>query len=297
MTDPSTDDDWTIHALNIHGAFFERWCRHVIAKTPRWRVKHTNKPVGWEHRHESSLDVRADLTVDHHLVSLLIECKKHNPDFIDWIFLPKPSTDPAYPLTISQLRWAQRGTQWNVVTKNAALPWTSQIADEARETRGDYLKHKGGNKTKTANSSISETAMQVAVATKWIAHEEERNGNALGTMVPTPTPAHRYHHIIPVIVTTAQLHLCRFDPSDINPATGELPWDKAELTSVPHLRFEYPMPLSIQGYPPLEEIAPTVMDGRIDRLQRLQIVVVNSMALQGFLNDFDLEPNHAYHLM
>jgi hypothetical protein len=57
------------------------------------------------------------------------------------------------------------------------------------------------------------------------------------------------------------------------------------------------MPLSIQGYPPLEEIAPTVLDGRIDRLQRLQIVVVNSMALEGFLNDFDLEPDHAYHLM
>jgi len=35
MTDPTTDADWTIHALNIHGAFFERWCRRVIAKTPQ----------------------------------------------------------------------------------------------------------------------------------------------------------------------------------------------------------------------------------------------------------------------
>jgi hypothetical protein len=67
--------------------------------------------------------------------------------------------------------------------------------------------HKGGNKTKTANNSISEAALQVAVATKWITHEEERNGNALGTMVPTPSPVHHYHHMIPVIATTARPHL------------------------------------------------------------------------------------------
>src|SRR6266571_2337365 len=250
MPEPKTNDEWTIHALNVHGAFFERWCRQLVTKTPRWVVRYANKPVGWEYQHESSLDVRADIEVDEHLVSLLIECKKHNPEFIDWIFLPKASTAESYPLTLSQLRWTALGTQWRVATKSAALPWTSPIADDARETRGLYLDYTKGNKTRTANNSISEAALQVAVATKWIAHEEERNGNVLGSMVPTPAPAHRLHHIIPVIVTTARLHICEFDPAEIDPASGELPREKAQFRHVPHLRFEYPLPVSIQGYPP-----------------------------------------------
>ncbi len=39
---PHSDEEWTIHSLNIHGTFFERWCQRVIAETPPWQVKSTN---------------------------------------------------------------------------------------------------------------------------------------------------------------------------------------------------------------------------------------------------------------
>lgn len=297
MTEPKTDSEWTIRALNIHGAFFERWCRELIRKTQRWELKYANYPVGVEGVVEGELDLRADLRTDGHLVSLLIECKKHNPEFVDWIFLPKRDVYTGTPLFIWQLR-RQRvrpgETPWDVVVKTGGLPWKSPIADDARETRGSYLQYRGNNKTKTANHSITEAARQVAVAARWISFEEERHGKVLGAMLPAPDPRYWFHHIIPVIVTTARLRLCEFDPADIDPATGVLPLEKANLTEVPDLRFEYPLPLSIQATPNPSELAQILVDGLIERFQRLQIVVINSLALESFLNGFTLDPNHPF---
>jgi hypothetical protein len=42
---PKTDDEWTIHALNIHGLFFERWCQQVIREQAGWKLKAINYPV------------------------------------------------------------------------------------------------------------------------------------------------------------------------------------------------------------------------------------------------------------
>jgi hypothetical protein len=298
MTDPITDPDWTIHALNIHGTFFERWCREIIRRSATWQVRYSNYPVGWERSHEGALDIRADRLIDSHLISLLIECKKHNPEFIDWVFFPQlPATAEQAVLRLSQLRWESVDqVRWNVVVKHATLPWRSLVADEARETRGDYLGYKKqSDKTKTANRAIEEAAHQVAVATQWIRFEEQRHGNALGAMVPPPTPAYMYHHIIPVVVTTAKLYLCEFDPADIDPATGELPPEKAQLTSVPNLRYEYPIPLSIQAGPLDAELRMILLEQQMHRFQRLQIEVINSVAFEGFLRDFEFDPNHPYH--
>jgi hypothetical protein len=298
MSDPTTDHDWTIRALNIHGTFFERWCREIIQRSAAWRVRYSNYPVGWMRSHEGALDIRADQLTEGHLISLLIECKKHNPEFVDWVFFPQlPATAEQAVLRLSQLRWQSVDqVTWNVVVKHATLPWRSLVTDEARETRGDYLGYKKqSDKTKTANRAIEEAAHQVAVATQWIRFEEQRFGNALGATVPAQPPPHTHHHIIPVIVTTAKLYLCEFDPADIDPATGGLPLDKAHLTSVPNLRYEYPIPLSIQAGPPAEELSQILLDRQMHRFQRLQIEVINSRAFEGFLRDFDFDPNHPYH--
>lgn len=29
---PSTDHEWIIHSINIHGVFFERWCQKTISE-------------------------------------------------------------------------------------------------------------------------------------------------------------------------------------------------------------------------------------------------------------------------
>jgi len=297
MSDPVSDHDWTIRALNIHGTFFERWCRETIHRSANWQLRYSNYPVGWERSHEGALDIRADRLIEGHLVSLLIECKKHNPEFIDWVFFPQPPSAEHAVLRLSQLRWQSvNDVRWEVIVKHATLPWPSIVVDEARETRGDYLGHKKlSDKTKTANRAIEEAAHQVAVATQWIRFEEQRHGNALGAMVPAPPPTHMYHHIIPLIVTTAKLYVCQFDPADIDPATGELPLDRAHLTAVPHLRYEYPIPLSIQAGPLDAELRTILLERQMHRFQRLQIEIVNSVAFEDFLKDFAFDPNHPYH--
>src|SRR4051794_19913157 len=94
---PATEDEWIIHSINIHGVFFERWCQKKISATFPWRVKSTNYPVEYPPPNgplrgkESALDIRAEIQLGDLLLTLTIECKKNNPDFVKWIFFLKSS--------------------------------------------------------------------------------------------------------------------------------------------------------------------------------------------------------------
>lgn len=85
---PQSDRDWTVHSLNIHGTFFERWCQHIVRASPPWSLTTTNFPVEVQ-GHHSALDIRADHDSSMAKLILLIECKKNNPEFVDWIFFPR----------------------------------------------------------------------------------------------------------------------------------------------------------------------------------------------------------------
>jgi hypothetical protein len=290
---PQTDSEWTIQALNIHGAFFERWCREVVDSRAPWHVKYSNYPVEFGGL-ESNLDVRADRNLDGHLVSLLIECKKHNPDFVDWIFLPKKGVYTGTPLLMNQLRARlikPAEAPWFLEVVIGGLAWNSVIADEARETRGSYTQYTKQDKTKTSNAAITQAAHQVAIATRSITAEEFRHGSALGAMRPALPIGYDFHHIIPAVVTTARLFRCEFAPADVDPRTGEIPLDRVTLQQVPHLRFEYALPPSLQPHPDPNELGRLLQDRLLERFQRLQIVVIHSEAFEAFLRDFTLNPN------
>jgi hypothetical protein len=65
MAEPSNEYEWTIHSINIHGVFFERWCARTISQTEKWNVKATNYPVAYppsrisQDGKESNLDILA----------------------------------------------------------------------------------------------------------------------------------------------------------------------------------------------------------------------------------------------
>jgi hypothetical protein len=96
MASPTTNDEWTLHSLNIHGIFFERWCRKVIDDSGYWRLIAANEPVEYPpprdsvRGKESSLDLHAARSNDEYEAVLLVECKKNNPKLTDWIFFSKP---------------------------------------------------------------------------------------------------------------------------------------------------------------------------------------------------------------
>jgi len=194
---PSSEDEWTIHVINIHGVFFERWCQKFIADTKDWKIKSTNYPVEFPRPNrllrgkESALDIRAERLHEKTLWTLLIECKKNNPDFVNWIFFPKPSSrekNAAFLLSTlqnvpDQTPYVRRGTR----TPLGQFYFSVPIADEARETRGSYIGYKKGDKTKTANAAISEAAYQVALATQAICLEEGQFSSILGFGSPSGT--------------------------------------------------------------------------------------------------------------
>ncbi len=91
---PDTEDEWKIHVLNIHGTFFERWCAEIVKNSKGFVLEATNYPVEFLPSNngvrgkESTLDIRARINDNDKLLTLIIECKKNNPEYTDWIFFP-----------------------------------------------------------------------------------------------------------------------------------------------------------------------------------------------------------------
>src|SRR5687768_4635121 len=88
---PSTEHEWTVHALNIHGLFFERWCENTIAAQEGWSVRGTNIPVEYRQTMASARESALDVLAESDLasgppVSLIVEAKKNNPEFVRWVF-------------------------------------------------------------------------------------------------------------------------------------------------------------------------------------------------------------------
>ena len=83
---PSSEHDWSVHSLNIHGTFFERKCRSIVDNAVGWRVVACNFPVQARSKHNSSLDLWVSHDFGDKRYSLLIECKKNKPDLSNWVF-------------------------------------------------------------------------------------------------------------------------------------------------------------------------------------------------------------------
>jgi hypothetical protein len=212
---PQADDEWIILANNIHGFFFESLCRKSIADTSGWKIVSTNYPVSYPapngpfKGNESNLDIRAEAYAWDSRLNLLVECKKRNPELINWIFFPKnPYSARDYSHCINvllnqpnaepQSGWKSQGL---INTQNSA---NAIVTEEARETRASYMDFKGRDdkKTKTANNSINSAAYQVALATQAIIGEETFYSERLGTYTPLPKLPYAHQLFFPTIVVS-----------------------------------------------------------------------------------------------
>lgn len=285
---PTTDEDWIIHSINIHGVFFERLCQTIINGSGSWRVTKTNYPVEFPPPHrsirgqESALDIAAEHRSHRAEVVLLVECKKHNPEFVNWIFFPKQrpsSTDIYFVQQITNSPSSQ--TQWDTFLSFEKKTEGVIIADEARETRASYENYKRQDKTKTSNTAIADAARQVALATQSIVFEEAQYSRMLSGREPgMQLPYHR-KVFVPAIVTNARLLSCTFDPRDVSPRTGEIDFAKARLEEKPYLVYEYPIPRVLQYPPP--NIAEEIVKNRLELYARMHILVIHSNALAATL--------------
>ena len=236
---PQSEEEWIVQAINIHGFFFESWCRTAIESLGRWKVLSTYEPVSVSGK-ESNLDIWAEYRSSNseHILNILIECKKANPEFVKWIFFPRMQTPKTNAIVVSE---AVIGEDKNTPTIWRAKTGPSQkfpfkdisVAMEAREVRGEYMQTKDDKtKTRTANASIMEASYQIALATQSIFAAVRKNARELTDGARTSVPW-KHHTFLPIIVTTAELFICGFDPNEISDSTGEIPWGKVVIEETP----------------------------------------------------------------
>jgi len=294
ITTPTSNTDWTIHSLNIQGTFFERWCQEKI-KESHWDVVSTNYPVEYPPHNgpllgeQSTLDIYSRLSKKTIQLTLLIECKKNNPEFIDWVFFPHANVKRSRHFTgslISNSPLDDSVSNWESTTMLSpmiSLEWIP--TSDAWETRGKYLEYRKGDKTKTSNSAISQAAHQIALATKAVFDEELRNNKVLSAKSTNIEKPYDHQIFIPTIVTTAKLFTCKFDSKDINEKNGEIPFSRVTLEEQPYLLYEYPLPVHFHSTP-LDKVG-VLKAGNNDFGTRMDILVVNSAKLPEFLSKLE----------
>jgi hypothetical protein len=178
---------------------------------------------------------------------------------------------------------------WDAQASLRQLNLSIPTADEARETRGSYLTYQKKDKTRTSNAAVSDAAYQIALATQAIVSEEQRFLQHLGDSAPRrelPMPWKR-QAFLPTIVTTARLFTCEFDPRDIDPATGEIPYARATITERPFLIYEYPLPRHLQHGP--SDLTTVLTNDLIELFVRMPTLVVHSAKFADFLDEITQE--------
>jgi hypothetical protein len=308
---PQTDQDWTIHSLNIHGTFFERWCQKIIQNDSSWGLVSKNYPVAykpldshWSWR-ESELDIRAmhggyqGRSQNRRHLTLLIECKKNNREFIEWIFfVSEPRRLNYFPCVETKVAESHLN-DCAVTTSLLQASLEFPVTENGRETRGTYLQYQAQrnsknlqNITKTSNDAITKAAQQVALATQAIVTEEVSLGEHFGRFNPANTPIHDKHVFLPTVVTTAKLFVCEFDDKHVDGLSGEIAYDRVRLTPSPCLVYRMPLPPHLQRKPD-PSVKEAIVYGSHEVHTRMDILVVNSGEFENFLKRIPVQMSHA----
>jgi len=301
---PATDQEWMPHVLNIHGTPFEQLCEYHLRRSSDWTFKNSRYPVEFPPSYtpqvsqtkNSELDLWGLCRPPGLQVELLVECKKNNPEYTDWVFFPTTNLAPTFP-SIRALKYGLAETHpthpWVVRSDILYLvpPPNIPITGDGRETKGNYQakweqSQKNGKQlpkdfTKTSNAAITDAAYQIALATQALLHQERRNQEALaaGKVHPMPSWSHVF---LPLIVTTANLWTCQFPAEKVNSITGEIPFSEVQYKTHPYLFYTYALPPILQFHP-AEDRSEYRSDAKWEELARFSILVVQSAAFPDLL--------------
>ena len=303
---PTTDQEWMTHVLNIHGTPFEHLCQHHLRQSPDWTLKSSRYPVEFPPSNtpqvaltkNGDLDLWGACSPPGLTIELLVECKKNNPDYIDWVFFPISSPELPFP-SIRALEYGYSAlglnadARWSANRQTYSLvpPPNIALTDDGRETKGNYQtkwvqsqqngKQPPKDFTKTSNAAITDAAYQIALATQAVLHKERRNQDARAAERIYPPPAVPTV-FLPLIVTTANLWTCQFSADKVDMVTGEVPFNEVHYQQQDYLFFTYPLPPILQLHPG-EDRSAYRTDATWEELARFSILVVQSAAFPDLL--------------
>lgn len=198
-----------------------------------------------------------DLILEFNYQRLVIECKRVRDT--QWIFL-------------NPLKSQHHARVWRTVVKNSVIEqhdwWTAPVNPSSSESEFCVVPGQDNN----SKPMLERTASELIDATETIAKEElilNQKGNAfLGVYYSA-------------IVTTAALHVCKFNPQDISLENGEIV--KPEFEVVPFIRFRKSLSTKL----PLDDRITSLKE--VVRAQDRTVFVVTASKIIDFLKDLDMD--------
>jgi len=259
--------------------------REILAdKFPQAVLESQNQTM----REETSIDIDAAKTIhiefEHYNLTfrLCIEVKKNDPRYSDWCFFQqKINSEPMRVITkaitsVGQVNLFQISKTTNY--SNPIFVQTNQyhhldifkqnIADFALALQNENVKNKYYKSEKT---KVDEAARQIIKGTY---------GLIIDKVIHQVTTGTGYTHdrdvFIPIVVTNANLFLCKFNPRDIDSKSGHIKKDP-KYEPVDSIVYEYPVPKEVQF--------PNTLTGNLDEDSKKHVLKwhVLIMSPKGFV--------------
>lgn len=239
--------------LNSSGFPFQIAVESAIANISGWQVSRREYP--W-HNNDTGQNGFIDIIVEKNSVTLVIECKRVRD--AEWIFLCSPRN-----MSRSHARfWVNR-----VGGREEAVGWyDGQVEPSSPEA--DFCAVMGQDHRKPLLENI---ASKLSSSAEALAVEEFPFFKGLSMCY------------FPVVITTAELFVCKVDPSDIEMESGEIKNPKFE--AVPFVRFRK----SLTTAPSLFAI-----ERRITRPEELAeskertVFILNASSIKTILADWEI---------
>jgi len=242
--------------VNSSGFPLQIGIKHAVemaSEEQKWGVWAEEHP--WKNQ-ISGEDGFADLVLDHYHETqmLIVECKRVRDS--QWIFLVPSNSEKKFAHAKSWTTYLPKWSGW--------LDWT--LKPYSFESNFCVVP---GQDAK-AKPMLERTASSIIEATEAFAMEE----HALGVARPDHLRVY-----FPVIVTTADLKICRFDPGEIDLKSGEI--TNCEFEDVQFIRFRKSLTARI------EESSEKDIT-KVLRQKERTVFVVNSESFIDFLKQWEL---------
>src|SRR5574341_608400 len=269
---PASASDARTDALNIAGAFFPRKVAGELRRSSGWRVLAEEYPVTYpqvgplSERQSSAMDVWAAIfgkfvgPLGIPVILCQIECKKADPGFTDWVFFRKHGGGLRFR-HLNFIRQGDAAQAGGLLVMDGNL---HTLFDDGRELKGDY---RGADRTKSTSSRIQEAARQAALATLSTAM-------SLRSRAQPPLDRFNLFHLVPLVVTTANLAVCEFNLEDVEQETGRLP-KAAEFRPAEFVVYDYPLTGGL-ALPPEATVSQDIPADNVEALVKMHVLIVNA---------------------
>jgi hypothetical protein len=254
-------DDKLKNNLNSSGFPFQIAVESIISNISGWKVSRREYP--W-HNNDKGQNGFIDIIAEKSSVALVIECKRVRD--AEWIFLCSPRN-----MNRSHARfWVNK-----VAGREEAVGWyDGQVEPSCPEA--EFCAVMGQDHRKPLLENL---ASELTSATEAFAVEE----------LPFFKGIPMAMCYFPVIITTAELYVCKYDPSDIEIKTGEI--KNPIFEPVPFVRFRKSLTTSPTRFATERNIA---RPEDLAEAKERTVFILNASSMKAILADWEIAQRSIY---